>query len=136
MAKTNDRKTMKAWEEYQRFGDLLKDIRKEGRITLRDFCQAAGADPGNISKMERGLTAPPKSQTVIERYAKALGVEEGSEPWNLFLDLAATGHGQIPPDLMEDEQLVKMLPVFFRTLRGTKPTEEELRALADKIRKG
>ena len=37
---------------------------------------------------------------------------------------------------MADAELVKVLPVFFRTLRGQKPTEEEMTKLAEKIRSG
>jgi hypothetical protein len=37
---------------------------------------------------------------------------------------------------MADAELVKVLPVFFRTLRGQKPTEEEMTKLAEKICKG
>ena len=36
---------------------------------------------------------------------------------------------------MENADLVKALPVFFRTLRGQNPTVEELRRIAEKIRK-
>jgi len=42
----------------------------------------------------------------------------------------------IPQDLMDDEELVKQLPAFFRTLRAQKPTEEELRKIVHKIRQG
>jgi hypothetical protein len=35
---------------------------------------------------------------------------------------------------MEDEDLVRLLPAFFRTLRGQKPTVEELEKVAQKIR--
>jgi len=40
------------------FGAYFKALRKEKRITLRAFCEAAGADPGNISRMERGGMIP------------------------------------------------------------------------------
>ena len=40
----------------------------------------------------------------------------------------------IPQDLMDDAALVRQLPAFFRTLRGQKPTEEELRKIVHKIR--
>ena len=42
----------------------------------------------------------------------------------------------MPHDLMENGQLVKALPAFFRTLRGQKPTPDEMRKIAEKIRKG
>jgi len=78
---------------------------------------------------------PPQDTEILERYAKALGVKAGSDDWYVFFDLAAADRGIIPKDLMADHEVVKLLPAFFRTLRGQKPTEEEMTKLADKIRR-
>jgi transcriptional regulator with XRE-family HTH domain len=118
------------------FAVYFKALRKAKRITLRAFCEAAGADPGNISRMERGGMIPPQDRDILTRYAQALGLLEGSAEWYQFFDLAAAGRGMIPQDLMEDEALVRQLPAFFRTLRGQKPTEEELRKIVHKIKEG
>lgn len=118
------------------FAAYFKALRKEKRITLRAFCEAAGADPGNISRMERGAMIPPQDRDILERYAKALGLAAASAEWYQFFDLAAAGRGMIPQDLMDDQELVKQLPAFFRTLRGQKPTEDELRKIVHKIRGG
>lgn len=117
------------------FGEFLESLRKRSRMTLRDFCKAAGADPGNVSKIERGLMRPPQDEDILARYAKALGVEKGSDDWYRLCDYSAADQGIIPQDLMADEEVVKMLPAFFRTMRGQKPTEAEMRALVEKIRK-
>jgi len=117
------------------FGEFLESLRKRARLTLRDFCKAAGADPGNISKIERGLMPPPQGEDILARYAKALGVAKGSDDWYRLFDTAAANQGIIPQDLMADKELVKMLPAFFRTMRGQKPTEAEMQALVEKIRK-
>jgi transcriptional regulator with XRE-family HTH domain len=118
------------------FAAYFKALRKEKRITLRAFCEAAGADPGNISRMERGGMIPPQDRGILARYAQALGLAEASAEWYQLFDLAAAGRGMIPQDLMDDEDIVKQLPAFFRTLRGQKPTEEELRRIVRKIREG
>lgn len=118
------------------FADYFKALRKEKRITLRDFCEKAGADPGNISRMERGGMIPPQDRDILSRYACALGLEKASDAWYEFFDLAAADRGMIPHDLMEDEDLVRQLPAFFRTLRGQKPTEEELQKIVHKIKEG
>jgi hypothetical protein len=85
--------------------------------------------------MERGVSPPPKSREILERYARALGIQSGSDDWYQFFDLAAADQGIVPEDLMKDPELVKALPVFFRTLRGQKPTPEEMRQVAEKIRR-
>lgn len=121
--------------KYGSFAELFKTLRKDRRITLRAFCDKAEADPGNISRMERGAMPPPQDRDILTRYTQALGIPEGSDDWYLFFDMAAADRGIIPKDIMEDDELVKHLPAFFRTLRGQKPTEEDLRKVVEKIKK-
>jgi len=118
------------------FGSYFEQLRQEQGLTLRMFCKKASCDPANISRMERGLIPPPKGREILEKYAEALNLVEGTSEWYKFFDLAAANHGIVPQDIMADAELVKVLPVFFRTLRGQKPTEEEMTKLAEKIRKG
>jgi transcriptional regulator with XRE-family HTH domain len=122
-------------ETQNRFGTFFEELRQRSKLTLREFCKRAGCDPANISRMERGLMPPPKGRDILERYASVLGLEEATDDWYQFFDLAAADQGIVPADIMEDAELVKALPVFFRTLRGQKPTAEELRRIAEKIRK-
>lgn len=117
------------------FDDFFESLRQRNRLTLREFCKKAKADPANISRMERGMIPPPKNRTILERYATTLGLQEGGEDWQTFFDLAAVALGTVPKDLLSDRELVKTLPAFFRTLRGQKPTPEEMNRIAEKIRK-
>jgi transcriptional regulator with XRE-family HTH domain len=105
-------------------------------LTLRLFCETFGFDPGNISKLERGLLPPPQSKEKLEQYAQALGLRKGSSAWYEFFDLAAASRGQIPEEFLADDALVKKLPVLFRTLRGEKVTEKKLDELIEAIMKG
>ena len=123
-------------KEEVTFGALFESLRQRSGLTLREFCKQAGADPGNISRLERGLMPPPRSRDILERYAGVLGIGTGSDDWYRFFDLAAAEQGIVPHDLMENGELAKALPTFFRTLRGQKPTPEEMRIIAEKIRKG
>lgn len=118
------------------FGRYFEQLRQERGLTLRMFCKKALCDPANISRMERGLIPPPKGREILEKYAEALGLVEGSDEWYKFFDLAAADQGIVPQDIMADAELVKVLPVFFRTLRGQKPTKAEMVKLAEKIRDG
>jgi transcriptional regulator with XRE-family HTH domain len=103
--------------------------------SLRRFCEAHGYDPGNISRLERGVFAPPESPQKLREYAKALALKEGSEQWIEFLDRAAAARGQLPADLQGDEKLLGRLPVLFRTLRSRKVTPEKLDQLVELIRR-
>lgn len=119
-----------------RFGPFLEKLRIERRLTLREFCRRARCDPANISRIERGLMPPPRSEDILRKYAHALRLVEGSDEWHNLFDFAAAEHGMLPADLMSDKELVAALPSLFRTLRGQKPTRGEMIRLAEKIRKG
>ncbi len=117
-----------------RFGAFFADIRRRRlELSLREFCKQNGFSPGNLSRLERGKTPPPKSPKILKRYAKALGLEKDSDDWVRFFDLAAAERGEIPIDLMSDKDLVRQLPALFSTLRGGRI--RRLRELSDLIRK-
>lgn len=117
-----------------RFGELFKARRIALGKTLRQFCQENGLDPGNISRLERGLLPPPQGRDVLEAYARCLKLKKGSDAWYELFDLAAAETGRIPAELLEDDELLEKLPILFRTLRGQKVSDEALDALVRKIR--
>ncbi|MBD3374282.1 helix-turn-helix domain-containing protein [candidate division KSB1 bacterium] len=122
-------------KEYKLFGDYFKTLRMKTGLTLRQFALGNNFDPGNISKIERGILSPPQSREKLETYAAALNLKEGSDDWYTFFDYAAACSGKIPKDVMDDAELVKKLPLVFRTLRGEKLTDEQLNTLAKLIRR-
>jgi len=118
-----------------RFGGFFKQRRIALELTLREFCRRNGLDPGNISRLERGLLPPPQGRETLENYAKLLQLETGSDEWYTFFDLAAAETGRIPREILEDEALREKLPILFRTLRGQKVPDEQLDELVRKLRK-
>ncbi|MCX5824159.1 MAG: helix-turn-helix transcriptional regulator [Deltaproteobacteria bacterium] len=116
------------------FGEFFKKMRQKNGLTLRQFCSDHGLDPGNISKIERGL-AIPNSHKILERYAILLGIEKDSSDWYEYFDFAAACSGKLPPDVMSDKELVEKLPLVFRTLRGQKMDVSKLDELAELIRR-
>ncbi len=118
-----------------RFGAFFKERRIALGVTLREFCRRNGLDPGNISRLERGLLAPPQGRDLLEQYAKLLDLKKGSDDWYTFFDLAAAETGRIPPEILEDKDLLEKLPILFRTLRGQKVPDEQLDELVRKLRK-
>jgi len=117
------------------FGGFFKESRIRRGLTLRAFCQQYGFDPGNLSRLERDILAPPEAHEKLEEYATALGLTPGSAEWFEFFDRAAAARGRLPADLASDEQLLGKLPVLFRTLRGAKVDEEKLDRLIERIRR-
>jgi transcriptional regulator with XRE-family HTH domain len=116
------------------FGEYFKQLRLKRGLSLRRFSEANGFDAGNISRLERGVFPPPESETKLREYARALGLKPCTDEWIEFFDRAAASRGQIPRDLQKDENLVKHLPVLFRTLRGRKVSPEALDKLVELIR--
>lgn len=116
------------------FGDFMKSLRSMTGMTLRAFCQNHGIDPGNWSKLERGIFPPPHGEK-LEQYAKLVGLKQGTDEWLEFFDLAAAARGEFPADVMADSKVVSQLPVLFRTLRGQRVDPGKLDELIEMIRK-
>ena len=117
------------------FGVFVKERRAALRISLRSFAEAAGLDPGNASRMERGLVPPPENAEVLDRIAAALQVAKRSADYRRLRDLAAAAKGHIPPDLLSDPEVAALLPILFRTLRSKPLDGAQLEKLIDSIRK-
>jgi transcriptional regulator with XRE-family HTH domain len=117
-----------------RFGNFFKERRIALKKTLRRFCFESELDPGNISKLERGILPPPQSREKLEEYAKLLRIKKGSDEWYTFFDLAAAETGKIPDDLMSGKKIEDKLPILFRTLRGQKVPNDKLEELIKTLR--
>lgn len=121
-------------KENRSFGEFSKTCRIAIKKTLRLFCVENGLDPGNISKLERGLLPPPQSRGKLEEYASYLKIRKGSDDWYTFFDLAAAARGRIPEDIMMKEKIEDKLPILFRTLRGHKVSDDKLEKIVKMIR--
>ena len=119
-------------DRQKTFGSYFKERRIRLGLTLRKFCEDHGIDPGNLSKVERGVLPPPKDE-ILKKYAHYLKLKEASDEWYEFFDLAAAESGRLPKELREKE-IVARLPFLFRTLRGKKITKEKLNKLIKLIK--
>lgn len=117
------------------FGEFFCAKRKALRKTLREFCRENGFDAGNISKLERGLMRPPLSKEKRLQYASALGIEEGSDDWLEFCDLATINAGKIPNDIVSDEELLAAVPLLFRSIRKEGIEKGKIHELLEAIKK-
>ena len=115
------------------FGEFFKKKRKELGLTLREFCRKYELDPGNMSKMERGLLSPP-TEKKLEEYASFLGIQRSSNDWYELFDRAAACKGEIPEEIMQNEEIVKSLPLIFRTFRNKKISTKTFEELIDKLK--
>ena len=113
----------------EKFGAYITELRTTRGITLREFCRRNNLDPSNWSKIERSVISPPKSKKTIESILDSIGIEQGSEEYNTALDLGLLE--SIPEDFIEERNVLKELPVLFRTVRGKKPSSEDLQRLIE-----
>lgn len=114
-------------------GVFVKKMRLKANLTLREFCGQLGEDASNWSKVERELFPPPKDTAKLERIARVLGIDETSPEWNHLFDYASVDGGNIPRYILSDEEVLKTLPVFFRTIGSVKPSQKELVELINTI---
>lgn len=114
----------------KKFGKKLKNLRIENGMTLREITKKVGYDSSNWSKIERGLLSPPSDEKTLSKWAKALDLSEKQA--RQFIDEALAAQGKIPEDILKDS--AELLPAFFRTMRGEKPTKEEFKRLKEKLK--
>jgi len=70
------------------FGAFFREVREGLGLSLREFCRRTGFDQGNVSRLERGLLPPPRSEKVLTEYAKGLKLKPQSAEWERFMTLA------------------------------------------------
>ncbi len=102
--------------EADNFGAFFRKTRQGLGVKLRAFCYQNGFDAGNVSRIERSLTPPPKKDEGLEKYAKALKLRKGSTAYERFFDLAAAETGQISGELLAGK--AEKLPRLLKHLRS------------------
>lgn len=116
------------------FGELVKKYRLAQNKSLRRFCEEHDYDPGNQSKLERNINKPPQDEKSLRKLAFALGLSESSEKWEEFMDAAYLANGKIPKYVPDNDEVLEMLPVFFRTTSGQKVSKEKIDKLIELIK--
>jgi transcriptional regulator with XRE-family HTH domain len=117
------------------FGEFIKSERLKAGYSLRKFCETIEFDPSNWSKIERGRMPAPADREMLEKIAKVLVLEKGSDDYYDFFNKAYIAKGIIPKEVYSDEEMLNALPVFFRTAQGKKPSKEELKNLIEVLKK-
>jgi transcriptional regulator with XRE-family HTH domain len=116
------------------FGAFVRDKRMGLDIGLREFCLMADIDASNWSKIERGRIPLKFDEPKLNQIAAILKIEQGGEEYANFIDYAYIASRTIPKAIYTDEEVLSVLPVFFRTVRGEKPSNEDLDRLIDLIK--
>ena len=117
---------------HMKFGELVKNLRIERKLTLRQFCVEINVDPSNWSKIERGVSPAPKSKDVLSQWADYFDlVDDGRQQ---FMDLADLSRAEIPHDMASNELVMAAMPAFFRAARGHKLSDDKLSEMIEDVR--
>lgn len=116
------------------FGNFLKSLRLKRAVTLREFSRRVNKDPSYISRIERGILMPPSDINVLESFTKVLKLRRNSEEMKKLMRLAAIDAGKIPKEALDDRKILRNLPVFFRTITGTKLEKQKLLKFLETLR--
>ena len=102
--------------------------------TVRQFAKQSGFDVAYISRLENGITTPPKDGEKLTKLGLCLGLTPGAAEWQEFTDLAAVAKNELPKDLQDNDRIAAVLPAFYRTLRNKNLDEKEAQKLIELIR--
>jgi transcriptional regulator with XRE-family HTH domain len=92
------------------FAQHMRDLRLSSGMSLRQFAKVADIDASTISRMECGKAAPPKSAKILDKLAKALSLEKGTDEYDFFIDLACVESAARIFEDINDKK--RYLPVF------------------------
>jgi len=109
------------------FGEHLRELLIEHDMSLRELARRTEIDPSNLSKIERGVTYPPRKPATLEKMAAAFGLEGESK--EQFFDLARQVNEMIPEGL-ESVKRNKAIPMLLRSIENRKLSYEQTRKLA------
>ncbi|WP_339196256.1 helix-turn-helix transcriptional regulator [Paenibacillus sp. FSL P4-0176] len=87
------------------FGEVLKDLRKERKISQRKLADMIGIDFTYISKIENGSMTPPAEDKIV-KIAEIFGIDP-----DRFLIAA----NKIPSELQKVITEIEEVPVFLRS---------------------
>lgn len=117
--------------ENTEFGQYLRSVRQEKKISIRQLAKAVSKTPTYISDIEKGNNKPPERE-LLDRIIAALQLEEFPDIRNRLYDLAAKERKDVPADikeyLMENESILKII----RTAKES-PNEKQIWAKVSQI---
>ncbi|WP_042198102.1 helix-turn-helix domain-containing protein [Paenibacillus camerounensis] len=107
------------------FGELLKELRKEHRISQRKLADMVGIDFTYISKIESGTMVPPAEDKIIKI----------AEIFNVDSDKLLIAANKIPADFQKVITEIEDVPVFLRSASKFSQTQwKEIKRIIDETK--
>jgi len=96
------------------FGDILRDLRLEEGLGLRELARRINTSPGYLSDVENGRTAPPSEKVIVDM-ARAL---------NLDKQRLLSAARKVDPELLQYIAQQLQVADFLRTARDRGYSDE------------
>ncbi|MBU1386918.1 MAG: helix-turn-helix transcriptional regulator [Proteobacteria bacterium] len=101
------------------FGQMMKSVRKEKRVTLRKLGEYVGKSIGYLSDIENGRKRAPKLDIVL-KIEECLGIVDGT-----LINLAAKMRRSMPQAKKLSEKLMAMPKLSEALLRADEDLTED-----------
>ncbi len=75
-------------ESFEDFGDILRRLRAEARLSQNALARAAGMSPSNVNRIEASKQGVPRKTTII-KLVRGLGLSLSDERAQQLFDAAA-----------------------------------------------
>ena len=113
------------------FALLMHNKMKERKLTLREVSRRSGIDAGNLSRIERGNTYPPKKKEVLLKLAEALQMD--STETESLIEQSKFINGQLVNELQNVREM-NVIPMLLRAIDNEKLREEDVEKLIEMIK--
>ncbi len=108
-----------------KYGEMLRELRTQKGITLRELANNSDIDVAYLSRVERCTIPPPQKSELINAINDGIGatIEEKKN----LADQASIDNEQFPKDIAKDIKDIVGIPLLLRTVANKKMTEEQIR---------
>lgn len=103
----------------KRLGQAIRALRKSSKMTLLELANAAGTDPGNISRLEHGLQG--HSDEMLQGICDALGIQRSK-----LFEMAEDPHKTEEIAQNYDKQLQELTKIYRRLSAGKRKLLSQL----------
>jgi len=111
-----------------KFGEILRGLRAEKAITLRDLSVVSDIDVGYLSRIERCSLPAPQKPELLDAIVK--GVRATEEEERLLRDQAAADNDTFPSDVRDKVREMIGIPLLLRTVANKGLSAEEIEKIA------
>lgn len=108
------------------YGSMLRQLRIEKEMTLRELSLRTDLDTAYLSRIERETIKPPQAVELLDSINQALELDAAKS--QTMKDQAAIDNEKFPEDIAEKVHL-DGFPLFLRTVANKRLTADKLKEL-------